>query len=95
MKKINICMFMGLIVAVLVLPLEAASTHQPSTKKGQESSTATSTATEEDDEYDIMERDEIDDTDTLAIPFDDSEVEDEEEIDLLEKKDVFSLPHSR
>ncbi|MCE2981945.1 MAG: hypothetical protein LW832_00120 [Parachlamydia sp.] len=43
----------------------------------------------------IMLRDQIDDTDIYAIPFDDSEVEDEEEINRAEKKEVFPLPHSR
>ncbi|WP_068470836.1 hypothetical protein [Candidatus Protochlamydia phocaeensis] len=46
------------------------------------------------EKYDIMRRDEIDNTDTYAIPFDESEVEDEQQIDMDEKKDVFPLPHS-
>lgn len=50
---------------------------------------------EEDEEYYILNRDEIDNSNTLAIPFDDSEIEDEEEINRDEKKDVFPLPHSR
>lgn len=44
------------------------------------------------EKYEIIKRNRIDSTDTLAIPFDDSEVEDEEEINTLEKKEVFDLP---
>lgn len=44
--------------------------------------------------YDMIERDQIDPTDALAIPFDDSEIENEEEINLGEKKEVFNLPQS-
>ncbi|MBA2369547.1 MAG: hypothetical protein H0V82_11070 [Candidatus Protochlamydia sp.] len=47
------------------------------------------------EKYDILNRDQIDNTDVYAIPFDDSEVEDEEELNRLEKKEVFPLPHSR
>ena len=43
----------------------------------------------------IIMRDQIDNTDVYAIPFDDSEVEDEEEINRLEKREVFPLPHSK
>lgn len=39
----------------------------------------------------IMRRDQIDNTDTYAIPLDSSEVEDEEEINRLEGKKVFNL----
>lgn len=91
MRKLKIYFLMSLMVGLLSLPLEGASnasTHVAS-------KAAASHVQEEEDEYDIMDRDEIDDTDALAIPFDDSEVEDEEQIDLDEKKDVFHLPHSR
>lgn len=95
MKKVNISVLTSLIFGVLFLSSEAAADyHQSNTKEGQTFHSINSSQ-EEDDEYDILERDEIDDTDSLAIPFDDSEVEDEEEIDHLEKKDVFHLPHSR
>lgn len=47
------------------------------------------------EKYNILNRDEfVDDTDTLAIPLDDSEIEDEEEVDRILKKNVFPLPHS-
>ncbi len=40
----------------------------------------------------IMLRDQIDTTDSLAIPLDDSEIEDEEEVNRAEKKQVFNIP---
>jgi len=45
--------------------------------------------------YNIMKKDQIDNSNTLAIPFDDSEIEDEEEINRDERKNTFSLPRSR
>lgn len=54
-----------------------------------------SNAAKLDEKYDIMKRDQIDETDIYAIPYDDSEVEDEEEINRDEKRDVFPLPHSK
>lgn len=103
MKKLSFYVLMGFVAGILSLPLEGVSNNQPSTQNVQSASkTGTSSGhhhddvdDDDEDEYDILERDEIDDTDTLAIPFDDSEVEDEEQIDLDEKKDVFHLPHSR
>ena len=47
------------------------------------------------EKFEILKRNQIDDTDTLAIPFDDREVEDEEEVNQAENKDVFNLPHAR
>ncbi len=48
--------------------------------------------TKVDEKYNIMLRDEHSGTDALAIPFDDSEVEDEVEINRDDKREVFSLP---
>lgn len=60
------------------------------------SSARLSTSQEKTNEkYEILKRDQIDPTDIYEIPFGDSEVEDEEEINRDEKKDVFPLPHSR
>ncbi len=42
----------------------------------------------------IIRRDEIDNTDTFAIPFDESEVETEEQINRDEGKQVFPLPQA-
>lgn len=96
MKKIDVYFFMSLVVGILSLPLEGVSDSTKTSAGTQVRSKAlASNVHEQEDEYDIMERDEIDDTDVLAIPFDESEVEDEEQIDLDEKKDVFHLPHSR
>ena len=44
--------------------------------------------------YNIMERDQIDPTSTYAIPFDDSEVEDQLEINAAEKRRVFKVPQN-
>ena len=41
-----------------------------------------------------MERDQIDPTSTYAIPFDDSEVEDQLEINAAEKRRVFKVPQN-
>lgn len=46
------------------------------------------------EKFNLMERDEKNGTDALAIPFDESEIEDEQQINMDEKKDVFQLPHS-
>lgn len=45
--------------------------------------------------FNIMNRDQADGSDIYAIPYDDSEIEDEEEINRWQKKEVFSLPQSR
>lgn len=50
---------------------------------------------DDEDYYDIIERNQIDNTDTLAIPLDDSEVEDEEEINKAEGRNTFKLPQAR
>lgn len=49
----------------------------------------------EDEKYEIMKRDQVDTTDIFGIQLDDSEVEDEEEINQAEKKEVFKLPQPR
>jgi hypothetical protein len=96
MKKINFCLSLGFILGALFCSLEGTSNDQigartSSEKKGDQSTTQ--------QKFEIMERDENEDTDVLAIPLDDSEVEDEEEIDELEEEDdddddTFDLPHS-
>jgi hypothetical protein len=47
------------------------------------------------EKFDIMRRDERSGTDVFAIPLDESEVEDEEDINEYEKKNVFNLPEKR
>jgi hypothetical protein len=101
MKKINFYFLMGISLGVLTLPLEGATNPQTpantqaSTKSAHHPATNSTAADEEDEEYEILDRDQIENTDTLAIPLDDSEVEDEEEVNRAEKKEVFNLPHSR
>jgi hypothetical protein len=99
MKKVYIFIFINLILGVLAFPLEGASNSSASSKAvhstNRETTSDRDEEDEDDDEYDLLDRDEIDNSNTLAIPFDDSELEDEEEIDRDEKTDTFYLPHSR
>lgn len=91
MTKLTAYIVTGLSLCVLSCSLEGASSD--ATRPAQTTTKSDSGTTQE--KYDIMRRNEIDDTDVLAIPFDDSEVEDEEEINRGEKKEVFPLPHAR
>jgi hypothetical protein len=95
MKKIHFFMSLGLILGTLFCSLEGASAGQNQAKTSVGSPTKKADNSSVQEKFDLMERDENSDTDALAIPFDDSEVEDEEQIDLDEKEDLFSLPHSR
>lgn len=70
MKRIVISLFASFTTSILFL--EGVSYSQASSAR-EDSQTAR--------KYQIMQRDEIDNTDALAIPLDESEVEDEEEID--------------
>lgn len=47
------------------------------------------------EKYEILSIDQVEPTSTLAIPFDDSEVEDRQAINRDEKREVFPLPPSR
>ena len=85
MKKFSIQLLSILSLFILTASLEAAST--PAKPQPKASSTQ--------EKYDIMHRDQVEGTDVLAIPFDESEVEDEEQIDLDERKDIFDLPHEK
>lgn len=87
MKKISVLLSVALLT--LSFSLQAASSDQSNATKQQ---VATNKEGSTQEKFDIMERDENEDTDTLAIPFDESEVEDEEELDQLEGKDEFGLP---
>jgi hypothetical protein len=97
MKKANLFLLLGLMSSILTFPgVEGAFSYQANTKENRTvTKAAISTIDEEDEEYDLLERDEIDNTDAFAIPFDDSEIEDEEEINRIEGKDIFNLPHNR
>ena len=85
MKKINYTL-MSLVLLAFAFSLEAASERS----NGQNAGNKRDGSTQE--KFDIMERNQNEDTDTLAIPLDDSEVEDEEEIDYAEGEDEFDLP---
>lgn len=78
---------------LLALSIEAAPT-QPAANKGNNSSNPNSQSQTE-ARFNIMNRDQADGSDIYAIPYDDSEIEDEEEINRWQKKEVFPLPHSR
>ena len=73
---------------------EAAFDQQPNNQQASHAPVRKESESSTQEKIDIMKRDQIDNTDTLAIPFDESEVEDEQQIDWDEKKDVFPLPHS-
>lgn len=94
MKKTNLYILSSLTLGVLSFPLEGTSNTQPANPntKSIPSSTAPNTTEEY---YNILNRDQIDNSNTLAIPFDDSEIEDEEEINRDERSNTFPLPHSR
>lgn len=84
MKKIGFTHL--LTIAFLPLLLEGAS--NPSSQP----QTARDLQTEQ--KYQILKRDQVDPTSTYAIPLDDSEVEDEEEIERAERKKVNPLPNA-
>lgn len=84
MKKLNF-LIAGFILALSTV--EGADATKPEAPKG-----AAQITTQE--KYEILKKDQIDSTDTLAIPFDDSEVEDEEEVNRIEGKKVFNLPQA-
>jgi hypothetical protein len=97
MKKINFCFFTALFLLGFSLTLDGAFNDKNDPKDATTKNPSNSSLNHEDSsathkKFNLMERDENEDSDTLAIPFDDSEVEDEEEIDAGEKKNVFDLP---
>jgi hypothetical protein len=81
------------VISILALSNTIEAQPQPNRTTAQPSQTATGSKTQE--KIDIINRDQIDSTDIYAIPLDDSEVEDEEELNRLERKEVFPLPHSK
>ncbi len=99
MNVSKISMILIVVCGVLSFSLEGAetppATNQPNDKTQDKVSAPKGNGSSTQQKFDIMERDEMEDTDTLAIPFDDSEVEDEEEINRAEKKEVFSLPSKK
>ncbi|CUI16640.1 hypothetical protein PNK_1017 [Candidatus Protochlamydia naegleriophila] len=84
---------------LLTLSIEAAP-NQPAANQANNPANPNrqfdqSQAAKTDARFNIMNRDQADGSDIYAIPYDDSEIEDEEEINRWQKKEVFPLPHSR
>lgn len=90
MKKINLYLVAGFIFSAFASSLNAAEAAKPAAAAPAAKDAASSAKTDE--KYEILKRDQIDPTSTLAIPFDDSEMEDEEEINDIEGKQVFPPP---
>ena len=88
MKKFNLSLVFGFALAICG-SLQGAETQVP---VKSENAKQNDKVTQEKEEYDILKRNQVDTSDTLAIPYDDSEVEDEEEVDRIEGKDLFHLP---
>lgn len=96
MKRFNFSLLFACILA-LSCPLQGADI-QKDAKAASTAETSKQNANavkEEKEEYDILKRDNIENSDSLAIPYDDSEVEDEEEVNRIEGKDLFHLPHAK
>ena len=62
---------------------EPKTNDRPGANNNQNRSAPHSVSYETAEKYEIMHQDEIDDSDTLAIPLDQSSIEDEEELDRL------------
>jgi hypothetical protein len=84
-KKSLVLSLMALNLSLIALNIEAAPNMPQSNYNNNQSNYNQAP------EARIIKRDEIDNTDVYAIPLDSSEVEDEEEIDRLYKKDEFHL----
>lgn len=93
MKKMTVYLFASLLMCGVFCALEGVD--QPAQTNAPDRATMNKNATETKEKDYIMRRNQIDTTDVLAIPLDDSEVEDEEEINQAEKRDVFPLPHAK
>jgi hypothetical protein len=76
MRKIIAILFMQMCL-VQFLPAESQSNSNPSKTN---------------EKFEVIQRDQIDNTDTYAIPIDSSEVEDEQQINRNAKKQIFSIP---
>lgn len=96
MKKVQYYFSISLFMAFLAHPSIGFSSHQKSNSNSDYAEHKNSKSAEnDDDEYDVLDIDEVDDSDIFAIPYDDSELEDEEEINQAEKKEVFKIPSPR
>lgn len=95
LKTLTISIASLMSVIALSCALEGAEAVQTKSSESAPVQTKSNESAPAQEKYNIMHRDQVDPTDTLAIPFDESEIEDEEQIDLDEKKDVFNLPHEK
>lgn len=93
MKKMTVYLFASLLLCGVFCSLEGVD--QPAQAAAPDRAAMNKNAAETKEKDYIMRRDQIDNTDTLAIPLDDSEIEDEEEINQAEKRDVFPLPRAK
>jgi hypothetical protein len=81
---------------ILALMFVTTSGLQAADASNQSQSQASSNKNKiENEKYEILNRDRIDQTDVYEIPFGDSEVEEEEQINRAEKKDTFKLPSAK
>lgn len=78
-KIISVCSMLLSLIFVSLSGHEIAKVDAPKATTNHNSSNLN-------ERYEVMQEDEVDGTDVLAIPFDDSNVEDEELIDELEGK---------
>jgi hypothetical protein len=95
MNKINQFILSIMSLLICSFSAEAASNAQSASSSSSSSWKGNPSPGVTEQKYQIMKRDQIDNTDALAIPSDDSEVEDEEDINQMENHEVFSLPKSR
>lgn len=91
MRKTTCASLLVVLNIVASLALEAAVADKKTTTEARTSSSALSDGNPS-EKFDIMRRDERSGTDALAIPLDESEVEDEEDINAYEKNNTFNLP---
>lgn len=94
MKKMTVYLFASLLLCGVFCSLEGVDQSAPANAPADRAAMNKNAAETKEKDY-IMRRDQIDNTDTLAIPLDDSEIEDEEEINRAEKRDVFPLPRAK
>ncbi len=75
--------------------LSSQLTYAASSSDPNNSKTKRTLSSSDKEKYEIMQRDDIDNTDVYAIPYDESEIETEEQINEDEKKEVFKFPAHR
>lgn len=86
--KKTLCLSIFLSIAICTIQAAPNNSQSNNVNQQQRNSQANSQAEQRDR---IMLKDNIDETDIYAIPLDSSEVEDEEEVNRLEGKQVFDI----